>query len=329
MGYNVASAIAAKRQQRRQNEMNMEMAQYQNSINLEQWQRENDYNTPTSQMERLKAAGVNPRIWWSNGSNVAASSPNLSAPEQQYNAVGGEIAKGVGDAYGSAINAVNQMNQVRMQEEQMKLIQAQIGYYGSMQHLNDVNSNLRATESLMKNIDLNYYDLTTKQRIYGKQLALNNQLASYLNNYGPNSLMTNNAGLLSVDLNSPIFKETPMTTLQRRNIAANIALADAKAIESMWASKAKEKGLAWLDQRIYSERLKQGLTSALTGLTYHKRSNEITRGELMRAQSDVQRMQLDFLRQTTERKRLENANYLPGLGDISDYFRFAQPLIYR
>lgn len=323
IGSAIAGGIASKRQQRRQNKFNQEQAKYQNSLNIEQWNRENEYNTPVDQMARLKEAGVNPRIWWNGGSNTSASSPTLSAPEQQYNAVGGEIAKGLSDTFGTAINAVNQINQIKMQEAQMDLLKKQAGYYGSMINLNNINANLRNTESLMKQISLNYHDLSERQRVYGKQLAMNNMLASYLNNYGANTLTTNEHGLLSVDPMS--FRETPMTTLQRRQIASNIALLDAKALESAWNSRAKKAGISWLGQRMYSEKLKQNLTNGLYLLTYHKRNNEVKKGELMSVQADMARTQMDFLKSQTKRLDMMNDNYYPFLGDISSYFRMMTP----
>lgn len=325
IGSAIAGGVASKRQQRRQNQMNQEQARYQNSLNIEQWNRENEYNTPANQMARLKQAGVNPRIWWSNGSNTSASSPTLSAPEQQYNAVGGQIAQGLSDTFGSAVNAVNQINQIKMQEAQIDMVKKQAGYYGSMINLNNVNANLRNTESLMKQISLNYHDLSERQRLYGKQLAMNNMLASYLNNYGANTLTTNEHGLLSVDPMS--FRETPMTTLARRQIASNIALMDAKALESAWNSRAKKAGIDWLGQRMYSERLRQTLTSGLISLNYHKRNTEIQKGELMETQRSLQRGQMDFLKAQTDRLKLMNGNYYPFFGDISSYFRAMLPAI--
>lgn len=49
--------------------------------NLEQWNRENQYNTPSAQMERLHAAGLNPNLVYGNGSGTmqSASSPQLQA----------------------------------------------------------------------------------------------------------------------------------------------------------------------------------------------------------------------------------------------------------
>ena len=48
---------------------------------LEQWQRENAYNSPSAQIARLKAAGLNPALIYGNGiMNEANSSPNLPEP---------------------------------------------------------------------------------------------------------------------------------------------------------------------------------------------------------------------------------------------------------
>lgn len=79
----ISSIFGAKenrRAQRDANEANLELAKYQNQWNLEQWNRENAYNTPAEQMRRLKQAGINPNLAFSNGTidNVSASSPTAS-----------------------------------------------------------------------------------------------------------------------------------------------------------------------------------------------------------------------------------------------------------
>ena len=43
------------------------MAQEQRNWNLEQWHRQNKYNSPEAQMERLKAAGLNPHLLYGQG----------------------------------------------------------------------------------------------------------------------------------------------------------------------------------------------------------------------------------------------------------------------
>ena len=74
--------IAAQKEENALNRAyNKELAAYQNRMNVAQWQRENEYNLPANQMERLKAAGLNPDLMYQNGASglTAASSPSMTA----------------------------------------------------------------------------------------------------------------------------------------------------------------------------------------------------------------------------------------------------------
>lgn len=69
--------IRAQQEENQKNrEYNLMLARTQNQWNIEQWQRENDYNSPTAQMSRFRAAGLNPNLIYGQ-SNPAASSPTL------------------------------------------------------------------------------------------------------------------------------------------------------------------------------------------------------------------------------------------------------------
>lgn len=78
---NISKQIKVQQQENQKNrEYNMMLAQQQNAWNVEQWERENEYNTPVNQMSRLKAAGINPNLAYSNGvSNLAAASPDMTS----------------------------------------------------------------------------------------------------------------------------------------------------------------------------------------------------------------------------------------------------------
>jgi len=72
---------AAKKAQERENKANRQMAEYQYSKDLEMWNRQNEYNNPQSQMERFKAAGLNPNLIYGQGNAGNASTlPKYSAP---------------------------------------------------------------------------------------------------------------------------------------------------------------------------------------------------------------------------------------------------------
>ena len=70
---------------------------YQRSVQL--WNMQNEYNSPQSQMERFKAAGLNPHLIYGQGSSgLAAQPPAYQPPNIQY--------KYEAPAYGSAISSI-------------------------------------------------------------------------------------------------------------------------------------------------------------------------------------------------------------------------------
>lgn len=61
-------------------QFNERMADKANTWSLEQWNRQNAYNDPSQQMSRLRAAGLNPDLMYSNGTSglVSSNSPNVT-----------------------------------------------------------------------------------------------------------------------------------------------------------------------------------------------------------------------------------------------------------
>lgn len=57
---------------------NLEQWEREKAYNLELWDKQNAYNSPAAQMERLKQAGLNPRLMFSEG-NVGNAAPVASA----------------------------------------------------------------------------------------------------------------------------------------------------------------------------------------------------------------------------------------------------------
>lgn len=75
----IRQQIKAQQEENQENrEYNLMLARTQNQWNIEQWQRENDYNSPTAQMSRFRAAGLNPNLAYGQMSN-GASSPTLTS----------------------------------------------------------------------------------------------------------------------------------------------------------------------------------------------------------------------------------------------------------
>nr|QJB21633.1 MAG: DNA pilot protein [Microvirus sp.] len=80
----------ANRQQRQnikaQNTGNMALAKYQYSNEIDMWNRANQYNTPASQMDRFRQAGLNPNLIYGQGSsgNSPNALPRYQAPSMRY-----------------------------------------------------------------------------------------------------------------------------------------------------------------------------------------------------------------------------------------------------
>jgi len=70
----------------RQKEANKELSEYQYGKDLQMWERQNEYNNPSSQMERLKQAGLNPNMAYGSGSvagNTGSQLPKYNAISQK------------------------------------------------------------------------------------------------------------------------------------------------------------------------------------------------------------------------------------------------------
>ena len=111
--------IQAQRQENALNrQYNLMLARLQNKWNIDQWQRENDYNSPTAQMARYRAAGLNPNLIYGQ-QNTAASSPTLtsgaSSAPQDMSAIGQKRNFG---------QAMQEMLNVEMQKAQIDAIKA-------------------------------------------------------------------------------------------------------------------------------------------------------------------------------------------------------------
>lgn len=70
-----ANAYAQGRMNRKTREWNEKMFGLQNQRDLQFWNLQNEYNSPTSQMSRLRQAGINPNVAFSSGAGVSPSPP--------------------------------------------------------------------------------------------------------------------------------------------------------------------------------------------------------------------------------------------------------------
>lgn len=107
-----------KHAQRRAFDYNMQMAKYQNEVNLENWTRQNEYNSPSAQMERLKAAGLNPNLVYGGGSAQTAASAIHAMPGATMQAYQGNWR--VADALSSALDGAFKAMAIKKQAQEVK-----------------------------------------------------------------------------------------------------------------------------------------------------------------------------------------------------------------
>lgn len=113
----------------RTNQMQYELAKYQASEAERMWRLDNEYNSPAAQMERLKAAGLNPHLVYGNGSvaNTSQSPPQgFQAPDLEtpkYQAYTGFNLESLGMK--GYLTAAIQSQQLDNLKEQNELIKSQ------------------------------------------------------------------------------------------------------------------------------------------------------------------------------------------------------------
>lgn len=134
----IRQQIKAQQQENQKNrEYNLMLARTQNQWNIEQWQRENDYNSPTAQMSRFRAAGLNPNLVYGQMSN-GASSPTLTSgaasSPTDMSAIGNK--RNFGQAMQEALN-------LEMQKAQIEAIKA-----GTEKTKEDTKNVTASTEAL-------------------------------------------------------------------------------------------------------------------------------------------------------------------------------------
>lgn len=106
-----AFGIGRGKREARHNRLNM---RYQHQLDKEMWRYQNEYNTPAKQMERLKAAGLNPNLMYGQGTTGNASGAPMTKPLPEYR-----------EAQVDTSTAASIYLQAKMQEAQIENINTQ------------------------------------------------------------------------------------------------------------------------------------------------------------------------------------------------------------
>ena len=127
---------------------NLEQARQKYENDKKMWQERNEYNDPSAQMERLKAAGLNPNLVYSSGQvtgNTVGQSPEYSKTEGVYNYKPMDYSLG---------DAVNTYQNVRQQTANIDNIQEQTAMTKQKRQNEVINNAILMKKNKLKQIDL-------------------------------------------------------------------------------------------------------------------------------------------------------------------------------
>ena len=133
---------SAKKQFKYQQQLNREAFQH----DVDMWNRQNAYNTPSAQMERLQAAGLNPNLVYGNGgaTNTANSAPT-------YNAGSAPDVAAARQAAGSLANAgFNTALNFQLAQVQAANIEADTKLKETQGNLNQTNNEIALIDKYLK-----------------------------------------------------------------------------------------------------------------------------------------------------------------------------------
>lgn len=105
---------------------------YQRSI--EQWNRQNAYNSPEAQMQRFKAAGLNPHLIYGQGNPGNANAfPTYQPANIQYKYAAGNYGAAIGSILPTLMAVGTWMQDMRLKDQQLKSGAENIEYKGLQQ----------------------------------------------------------------------------------------------------------------------------------------------------------------------------------------------------
>ena len=119
----VLSSWLGKKSQSNTNKAQRQLAEYEFQKNLEMWNLSNEYNSPIRQLERLRAAGLNPNLVYGGNSvgNSSSEAPKYNSPQlKAYTDF-----SGVGNAATTALNVALAYNDLDMKKQQKRLLSNQ------------------------------------------------------------------------------------------------------------------------------------------------------------------------------------------------------------
>lgn len=170
-GSNVSANKTNLQIAREYNQTQRDIAAFQAQYNERMWHSQNEYNTPSAQMERYKAAGLNPNLIYGQGSPGNASS-SLTYPDVKQMAPSVRPVVQDGLNLDRAVNSVLTAQAMELDNKRRSMELEQVPYQTQLKQLEVFNESIRQnllTQQHAKNAQqLKYLD---DQLFYQTQAA--------------------------------------------------------------------------------------------------------------------------------------------------------------
>lgn len=214
---NINNQVSQQKIENQKNrDWNLNLARQQNKWNIEQWNRENAYNSPSAQMARFKAAGLNPDLMYGQ-QNLSAVSPEMTAGEGSQPTDVSNLAN-----KRSMLDIVSASLDNQMKREQIK----------SMKNENAINSGKVDTEQALSYLvgdplSVENSDLANKLpfRAYQQYLSLVNDAKDSVNKTVENDSRLVDLAIRKLDRK---FKEDSMQ-IMLKDLAEKLKITEAEA----------------------------------------------------------------------------------------------------
>lgn len=146
---------------------------YQHSQNVQDWYRENQYNSPVEQMQRLKAAGLNPNLVYQSGNPIGSSGSIESASPQ---VVPNDIAASGQNISNAIIDSFYRQQQLEHEESN---IMSLIEYREFINQMNSQKTEGQSLDNEKKRESRQYWSESAYFEFLAQKQAYKNALEQY------------------------------------------------------------------------------------------------------------------------------------------------------
>lgn len=121
-GANFLGGLFGSSAQESANRTNIMLQREAQAWNESMWQKQNEYNTPAAQIQRMREAGLNPALMYSQGNVGNAESVKSVSPAQVQPVTG--LSQGIASAGDAIADGIIKMEQVKQMRAQTRMLQA-------------------------------------------------------------------------------------------------------------------------------------------------------------------------------------------------------------